>query len=232
VASLSDGVTVTLCVPPPAGAVQLVGVTVNVAVPAACVTVTLCPAMVAVAVRVAALVVAAAVRVTLPLPVPLAALRVSHDWLLVAVHVASLRDGVTDTTCVPPPAGALQLVGVTVKVAVPADCVTLKVCPAMVAVADRLAALVVAAAVSVTVPFPPPDVGEAVNHAALVWADHGQPAPAVTPTLTDPPAAAMVADVGEIVGAQLGSEAKPYPHVVLGTVPRACAWSFRYWTTC
>jgi hypothetical protein len=124
-ASLNDAVTVTLCVPPPAGALQLVGVTVNVAEPAACVTVTLCPAIVAVAVRVAALVVAAAVRVTLPLPAPVGELTVSQLWSLVAVHAASLSDAVTVTLCVPPPAGAVQLLGVTVNVADPAACVTL-----------------------------------------------------------------------------------------------------------
>jgi hypothetical protein len=45
--------------------------------------------------------------------------------LLVADHVASLSDAVTVTLCVPPLAGALQLVGVTVNVAEPAPCVTL-----------------------------------------------------------------------------------------------------------
>jgi hypothetical protein len=67
---------------------------------------------------------ALAVKVTLPLPVPLAALNVNHAWLLVADQLASLRDAVTVTLCVPPPAGAVQLVGVTVNVAAPAACVT------------------------------------------------------------------------------------------------------------
>jgi len=69
---------------------------------------------------VAALVVAAAVSVTLPLPVPVAELTVSQLWSLVAVQAASLSEAVTVTLCVPPPAGALQLVGVTVNVADPA----------------------------------------------------------------------------------------------------------------
>jgi len=75
-------------------------------------------------VRVAALVVAAAVKVTLLLPVPVAELTVSQAWSLVADHAASLSDAVTVTLCVPPAAGTLQLVGVTVNVADPAACVT------------------------------------------------------------------------------------------------------------
>ena len=110
--------------PPPAGALQLVGVTVKVADPAACVTAMACPATVAVAVRLVTDALVAAVSVTLPLPVPLAALNVNHAWLLVADHAASLSDAVTVTLCVPPPAGALQVVGETVNVADPAACVT------------------------------------------------------------------------------------------------------------
>jgi hypothetical protein len=156
VASLDDAVTVTVCVPPAAGAFQLVGVTVKLAVPAAWATLIACPATVAVALRLVTEALVAAVSVTLPLPVPLTALSVSHAWLLVADHTASLSDAVTVTLCAPPPAGALQLVGVTVNVAVPAACVTVTGWPAMVAVDVRLAPLVVAAAVKVTVPLPVP----------------------------------------------------------------------------
>ena len=124
-ASLSDVVTVTFCVPPLAGALQVVGVTVNVADPAACVTEIAWPATVAVALRLVTDALVAAVSVTLPLPAPVGELTVSQLWSLVAVHAASLSDAVTVTLCVPPPTGAVQLVGVTVKVADPAACVTL-----------------------------------------------------------------------------------------------------------
>jgi hypothetical protein len=76
-ALLDEAVTVTTCVPPSAGALHVVGVTVTPTT--ACVTVIACPAMVAVALRLVTLDgFAAAVNVTLPLPVPLDALRVSH----------------------------------------------------------------------------------------------------------------------------------------------------------
>jgi hypothetical protein len=165
-ASLKDGVTVTLCMPPPAGALQLVGVTVNVAVPAACVTVTACPATIAVALRLVTLDgFAAAVRVTLPPPVPVAALSVSQGWLLVAIHAASVCDAVTATACVPPTAGAAQLVGVTVKLALPAACVTVIACPATVAVALRADTLDgFAVVLSVTVPLPVPLAALSVSH--------------------------------------------------------------------
>ena len=130
--------------------------------------------------------------------------------------------------CVPPSAGALQVVGERLNVAVPAACVTVTVCPAMVAVAVRVSTLVVAAAVSVTVPFPDPDAGEADNHPTLVEALQVQPVPAVTPTFTEPPAAPRLAEARDSVGAhRSGSRANPYPQVEFGTAPRASANVFR-----
>jgi hypothetical protein len=159
-------VIVTLRVPPTAGALQLVGVTANVAGAAACVTVTVCPAIVAVALRlVTPEGFALAVSVTLPVPIPLATLSVSHGWLLVAVHAASLSDDVIVTTCVPPPAGALQDDGLTLNVAVPAAWVTVTEWPAIVAMAVRGAPLVVGAAVRMTLPLPVPVVTLSVSHA-------------------------------------------------------------------
>jgi hypothetical protein len=92
-----DAVTETLCVPLPAGAFQVVDDTVNVEVAAAWATVTVCPATMAVAERGNALVVAAVVSVTVPVPLPEEGLTLSHVWLLVADHEASLNDGVTVT---------------------------------------------------------------------------------------------------------------------------------------
>jgi hypothetical protein len=115
--------TVTNLVPPTAGALHAVGESVTV--PAAWVTVTDWPAIVAVAVRGAPLVVDAAVSVSVADPVPLAGVTVSHEGAAVVVHctVAGLVVSVTD--CVPPPAGAAQVLGVTVTV--PPCCVTVTV---------------------------------------------------------------------------------------------------------
>ena len=75
------------------------------------------------------------VSITLPLPVPLAGLTVSQDWLLLAVHAASLYVAVSATSCVPPAAGALHVVGLMLNVFVPPACVTLTVRPPIVTVA-------------------------------------------------------------------------------------------------
>jgi hypothetical protein len=97
-----------------------------------------------------------------------------------------------------------------VNVAAPAACVTVTVWPAIVAVAVRLSALVVAAAANVTVPFPVPEVGDADNQPALVETLHVQPVPAVTPTLIVPPAATTLAEARDSVGAQRsGRRANP-----------------------
>jgi hypothetical protein len=78
-ASVCEAVTATASVPPPVGAAQLVGVTVNVAVPAACVTAIAWPATVAVALRLVTLDgFALAANITLPVPVPPAVLGVSQ----------------------------------------------------------------------------------------------------------------------------------------------------------
>jgi hypothetical protein len=142
----------------------LVGVTVKFALPAACVTVTVWPPRVAVATRAPALVVvfAAAVSVTLPAPVPPAVLSVSHDWLLLVVQATVAGLTPTATVCVPPVPETLHAVGV--MVTVPAVCVTVTARPPMVTVAVRTAALVVGAAVMLTVPLPVPPAGLTVTH--------------------------------------------------------------------
>ena len=69
----------------------------------------------------------------------------------------------------------------------PPPCVTVKVCPAIVSVAD-LAGPVVPATANCTSPLPLPlDPDETVNHEALLVAVQGQPSPAVTVTLPVPP---------------------------------------------
>jgi hypothetical protein len=162
-ASLSEAVTATVSVPPPVGAAQDVGVTVNVAIPADCVTAIACPATVAVALRLVTLDgFAVAASVTLPVPEPPAVLSVSQGCVLVAVHAASVCEAVTATASVPPPVGAAQLVGVTVNVAVPAACVTAIAWPATVAVALRLVTLdgfALAANITLPVPVPPAVLG-------------------------------------------------------------------------
>ena len=119
-------------------------------------------------------VVAAAVSVTLPDPVPLPALTVSHESLLVAVHAASLYVALIVTAVVPPAATGVQLVGVTVNVFVPAACVTATVCPAIVTVPVRLLTEDgFAPTATVTAPLPVPLVAPTnVSHARLLAAVH------------------------------------------------------------
>jgi hypothetical protein len=72
----------------------------------------------------------------------------------------------------PPAADTFCVDGLTVKVGVPAACVTVTVCPATVAVAIRADSVVVAATVSITVPPPVPPVRLSVSHDAVLLAVH------------------------------------------------------------
>jgi hypothetical protein len=191
-ASGCEAVTVTVCAPPPAGAAQVVGVTVKVGVAAACVTATVWFPIVTVVLRLLALEgFTAAVSVRLPLPVPLAVLRVSQACALVAVQAASVWEAVTVIVCAPPPAGAAQVVGVTVKLAVPAAWVTDTGWPARVAVALRLVRLDgFGAAVRVTLPLPLPLAALRVSQAcALVAVQTASVCEAVTVIVCVPPSA-------------------------------------------
>jgi hypothetical protein len=77
-------------------------------------------------------------------------------------------------------------------------CVTVTVCPAIVTVALRDAAVVFAGAVTATVPSPDPLAPLVMlSHVALLVAVHAQPAPAVTVTLPVPPAATMLCVAGD-----------------------------------
>ena len=80
----------------------------------------------------------------------------------------------------------------------PVGCVTVTVCPPAVTVAFRDAVVVLAAAVTPTVPLPDPLAPlVTVSHVALLVAVHVQPAPAVTVTLPVPPAASTLCVAGD-----------------------------------
>jgi hypothetical protein len=166
-------VTVTTWVPPAAGTLQVVGLTVRLAVPAACVTATFWPAMITVALRLLTLDgLAAAVRVTLPVPVPRAGASVNQAAPWLAVHPTP-SPAVTVTAREPPAPGALQVVGRTVTPTVPAACVTATLWPAMMTVALRLSTLDgLAAAVNVTLPVPLPLAALHVSQSTRLLAVH------------------------------------------------------------
>jgi hypothetical protein len=176
---------------------------------AAWLTVNVCPATVSVADRVDVAVFAAAVKLTEPLPEPDApAVIVTHPALLAAVHE---QPAVVVTATVPePPAAAKDwLAGEILNAQLAPACVTVNVLPATVNVPVRGVVAVVAAAVKLTDPLPVPLAPALiVSHATLLVADHAHPAPAVTPTVPLPPAAATDCDTGEIKGAHGGVNAK------------------------
>jgi hypothetical protein len=87
-----------------------------------------------------------------------------------------------------------------------ANCVTVKVAPAIVSVPVRLEATVLAATSNVTEPLPDPVAPPVrVIHAALLAAVHAQPVAAVTLAPPLPPAAAKDCVVGEIDGEQVAA---------------------------
>ena len=139
----------------------------------ACVTLIVCevtPVALTVTITVRSLVVvlAAAVKVTVPSPLPEAGDTVNHTALLLTVQL--VLDVTVHVFC-SPPAIKLNDDGETIRVG--AACVTLMVCevtpvPLTVTVAVRWLAVVLAAAVKVTVPSPLPEAGAIVSHAALL----------------------------------------------------------------
>ena len=119
---------------------------------------------------------------------------VTHAALLVA---AQAQPAVVVTLTVPePPAAANDwLAGERLKVQAAPAWVTVNVLPATVSVPVRGVVAVVAAAVKLTDPLPVPLAPALiVSHATLLVADHPHPAPAVTPTVPLPPAAATDCD--------------------------------------
>lgn len=112
-----------------------------------------------------------------------------HDVLVDDVHVQPVC---VVTVTVPAPPGAVGVTesGLTTKVQA-AGSVTVKFLPAIVSVAERVDALVFAAALNLTVPLPVPlDPLTTVAHPAPLVAVHPQPAVVVTATVPEPPAAA------------------------------------------
>jgi hypothetical protein len=104
---------------------------------------------------------------------------------------------VIPTLFLAPPAGTLTFGGDSV-IEQPLAWLTVNAWPPIVSTADR-ATLVVAAAAYWTVPLPLPFApAVTVSQDALLLAVHGQPSPAVTATLPEPPADGTLAAVGAI----------------------------------
>ena len=189
----AEVVTATVPEPPAPGTSALVGDS-EYAQPPACVTVKVWPAAVIVAVR-AAPVLATAAKRTVPLPVPLAPEEIdSQSTSSVADHAHALSVRTSNDPW-PPAASTDPLAADNVNVQ-PCPWFTVKACPAIVAVPDRLGPLV-AATVSCTVPFPVPCPFAMVIHGALLAAVQLQSAPVATLTATPPPASSTDASFAE-----------------------------------
>ena len=156
------------------------------------------PPIVSVPERLAVPVFAATVKSTVPGPEPVAPLVMAIQVRFVdAVH-AQPAPAVTLVLPAPPVEENDWLVG-EIEYEQGADCVTLKVVPAIVSVPDRFVVAVFAATLNDAVPLPVPLAPPVtVIHAALLAAVHAHPAPAVTVLLPLPPAAAKESLVGEI----------------------------------
>jgi hypothetical protein len=186
-------VTVTAVFPPDAGSDRVSGAMANEQ-PLPCVSVTLWPATVTEPDRPGP-VSPAIESVTVPEPLPLAPdVIVIHGCALDAVH-AQPEAAVTFTVRVPP-AGSMVCVKGATSNEQPGDCVTVTNVPAMVSVPVRDGPEV-GATVNVTVAGPVPAAAPTVIHSALLAAVHGQPAPLVTVTTCDPPAAPVEYAGGE-----------------------------------
>ncbi len=196
-------VTLNVPVPPDAAGVRAIGLTTNEQA-ADCVTVKVLVAIVTIALRAAAVVFAATLKLTVPLAEPLAPpVTVTQLAPLVAVHA---QPDVVVTAAVPVPAAApnARLVGEMLNVQPAPACVTVKLRPAMVSVADRLVVAVLAATLNVTVPLVEPlDPPVTVTQLAPLVAVQGQPVIAVTATLPDPPAPAKACVDVEMPNVQL-----------------------------
>jgi hypothetical protein len=185
--------TVTVTVPlPPAAAMFAPEDSAIVQPTPDCVTVTVCPATVTVALREDVDVLAAAVTVTVPLPEPLPPVIESHVALSDALHVQPVGAAIV-TVPLPPPAAMFCVAGESAKLQDTPAWVTVTAWPPTVTVALRDVVDVLAAAVSVTVPFPEPLAPPVtVNHPALLVAVHAQPEPAVSERVAVPPPTATL----------------------------------------
>ncbi len=162
------------------------------------------PAIVTVPLR-AAPVLAATLNPTVPLPVPVAPdVTVIHAAFDVAVHPHA-EPAVTATVPVPPLAPTDSLAGAIAKPHTAPPWLTVKVCPAIVSVPLR-AALLFAATLNRTAPFPVPDAPDVtVMKAAFEVAVQLHEGPAVTATVPVPPPAATDWLAGEIEKLQLAA---------------------------
>ena len=196
-------VTVVVAVPPSGAMVAFDGDRENVhgGGAAVCVTVTVCPPTVIVPDR-SPPPLAATLKGIEALPVPDEVPRAIHGAALDAAHAHVLCDAATVTVPLPPAAANDCGLALTVNVhggGAPA-CVTANVWPATVTMPLRSFVAVFAATSRRTVPLPLPFApAPIVIHGVLEDADHVQPAPAATETVTDPPAAATLAFVADSV---------------------------------
>ena len=157
------------------------------------------PAIVIVPVRFAPEVFVATMKEAVPLPFPGPALMTAtHATLLTVVH-AHVDAAVTVLLPAPPSDVNDRVEGEIDVVQAPgALCVTVNVVPAIVRLPVRLVVPVFAATLNPTVPEPEPDAPlVSVIQAALLFADHAHPDPAVTVLLPVPPSPANVAVVGD-----------------------------------
>jgi hypothetical protein len=208
--------TLNVPVTPAAAGVKDNGLTTNVHGPD-CVTVKVLVAIVRSALR-APVVFVAILKLTVPLAERLdPAVTVIQLAPLVAVH-AQPDVVVTATDPVPPVPAKAWLDGEMLNAQPAADCVTVKLLPAIVSVAVRAVAVVFAAAVKVTVPLPVPlDPTVTVTQPAPLVAVQAQPDIVVTATLPVPPAAAMACVDGEMLNVQLAPDCvtvKVWPEIV------------------
>jgi hypothetical protein len=174
-AQLPAALSVNDPVPPARPMLALLGDSVPVhAAGSGWLTVTACPPIVTVSVRALLVVFDVAVSVTLPLPLPLAGDTVIHVDDVVASQVQPAGE-VTLTVALPPLAGAVTVVGDTVKLQVAPGWLTVTDWPATVTVAVRALDDGLAWAVMVTEAVPLELDGDTVSHATPELAVHEHP---------------------------------------------------------
>jgi hypothetical protein len=169
---------------PAAGALIVVGSSVNTHAEDAWVTVKACPAIVRTALRVPAVAFGCAVKVTVPLPVPFApAVMDSQASGELAVHEHPLALVVTATETPPPLIGMVVLAADRVKVHASAAWVRVNAWPTIVIVPLRGVGFGLADAEKLTDVGPVPDPADVrVIHDALLFAVQAHPTPVARPT--------------------------------------------------
>jgi hypothetical protein len=172
--------------------VRVVGVMPKKQLFPACEIVTVRPAIVIVPVRRDVLSVGSTLNDTGPLPVPLAPPVIVIQGTLLAAVQLQAAVVVTAEDPVPPVAPIEIKVGATVNEQVPAPCVTVKNCPAMLRVALRIWVLVLAAALKLTDALPVPLAALVIvsQLVSLLAAVQGHPFAVVSAVEPVPPPAA------------------------------------------